>query len=370
MIIPIVDLKRQYKEISLEIENVIRDVILSSSFVLGKHVEKFEKELAEYMGCKYAIGVNSGTDALYLVLKAYGISDGDEVITSSLTFSATGEAIIRNGAKPVFVDIDPKTYNIDPNLIQEKITSKTKAILPVHLYGKPCNLEILKEIANKNNLILIEDNSQAIGAKYKKIKSGAWGNAGTISFYPSKNLGAYGDAGAILTNDENIANKVKMLRQHGCYEKYEHEEIGLNSRMDSIQAGILSVKIKYLDTWNNKRRIKSDVYDEYFSKIKGITIPLHDEDYYDVYHQYTIRVKNRDYIKEELEKLGIQTGIYYPKPLHLQKAYKFLGYSEGSLPETEKAVKEILSLPIYPELKDSEQDFIINSLIDLVQREV
>jgi dTDP-4-amino-4,6-dideoxygalactose transaminase len=367
--IPIVDLKKQYKEISLEIENAIRDVILSSSFVLGKYVEKFEQELASYIGCKYAIGVNSGTDALYIALRAYGIKEGDEVITSSLTFSATGEAIIRTGAKPVFVDIDPTTYNINVNLIEEKINKQTKVILPVHLYGKPCNLEILKDISKKYNLLLIEDNSQAIGAKYKKIKTCAWGNAGTISFYPSKNLGAYGDAGAILTNDENIYNKAKMLRQHGSYEKYEHDEIGLNSRMDSIQAAILSVKLKYLDTWNNKRRVKSDKYDEAFSKTENIVIPLHDEEYYDVYHQYTIRIKNRDKIKDELEKLGIQTGIYYPKPLHLQKAYQYLGYKEGSLPETEKAVKEILSLPIYPELKDSEQDFIINTLIDLLKRE-
>ena len=354
MKIPLVDLKAQYNLIKDEINEAIQRVIQAGQFILGPEVKAFEEEIASYCGTRFAIGVASGTDALHLALLACGVKPGDEVITSPFTFTATAEAITNCGAISVFVDIDPRTYNINPAQIEPKISSKTKAIIPVHLYGQPVKMEPVSELGKKYNLKISEDCAQALGAEYKGKKVGSLGDAGCLSFFPSKILGAYGDGGMVMTNSPEVAEKVAMLRNHGCKQKYYHLMPGFNSRLDELQAAILRVKLRHLDDWLELRRQKASVYSQLFDQIDGIQPPYVAPDSYHIFNYYTIRLYNgklnRDKLQEYLHAQGIATAIYYTLSLHLQQVYKSLGYKPGDFPESERAEEEVLSLPLYPEL--------------------
>lgn len=366
MTIPLVDLKAQYDSIRGEIEPAIHRVVQSGQFILGSEVKAFEEEVATYCGTKYAVGVASGTDALHLTLLACGIKPGDEVITTPFTFIATTEAIAKCGATPVFVDIDPKTYNIDPSQIESKITSKAKAILPVHLYGQPAAMGHILELARKHNLKVIEDCAQALGAEYKGKKVGSLGDAGCLSFFPSKNLGAYGDGGMVVTNDAQIAETVRILRVHGSTAPYQHVMHGFNSRLDALQAAILKVKLKHLDRWNELRCSKAALYTKLLSSIESIEPPHFAKNCKSSCNYYTIRVKdsrfNRGELRKHLESKGIQTAVYYPLSLHLQEVYKALGYKLGDFPESERAQEQVLSLPMYPELPKEQIDEVVSEI--------
>ena len=359
MNIPFVDLKRQFDLIKNEVTTKINEVLRNTHFILGEEVEKFEEEFANYCGVKYGVGVASGSDALTLSLKVLGIGKEDEVITAPNTFIATVDAISRNGATPVFVDIDPETCNIDVAEIEEKITDKTKAIIPVHLYGQPADMDEIIKIAKKYDLKIIEDACQAHGAEYKGKKVGSLSDVGCFSFYPAKNLGAYGDGGMVVTNNEQIAERIKMLRNYGQSKKYYHDFIGYNSRLDEIQAAVLRVKLRYLDEWNDKRREHAKLYNDLLENVSGIETPTEKEFVKHVYHLYVIRCKNRNELQNYLSSKGVSTGIHYPIPVHLQKAYKHLEYKEGDFPITEKYAKEILSLPMFPELTDEEIEVVV-----------
>ena len=352
MKIQFVDLRQDYQEIKEEINQAIQRVLESGWFILGKELEAFEKEFAKYIGVKHVIGVNSGSDALYLSVKALGIGKGDEVITVSHTFISTVDAITRNGAKPVFVDIDPETYTMDVSQIEKKITERTKAIIPVHLYGHPADMDPIMEIAEEYGLYIIEDASQAHGAEYKGRKVGSIGHVACFSFYPTKNLGAYGDGGAIVTNDDELAENLRMLRNYGSSKKYYHDFVGVNSRLDEIQAAVLRVKLGHLDEWNEKRRKIAKLYNELLEDSDVIT-PIEKEWAKHVYHLYVIRHRERDKLHQYLLKNGIKTQIHYPVPVHLQKAYLDLGI-RAKLPVTERISREILSLPMFPYLTDAE----------------
>jgi dTDP-4-amino-4,6-dideoxygalactose transaminase len=344
--ITFVDLQAEYAEISQEIAQAIQRVLKSGWFILGGEGERFEEEFAKYIGSKYGIGVNSGSDALFLGLKAVGVGEGDEVITVSHTFISTADAIVRNGAKPVFVDIDPETYCIDVSKIEERIAGRTKAILPVHLYGHPADMEPVMELARKYRLFVVEDACQAHGAEYKGRKVGSIGDLGCFSFYPIKNLGAYGDGGMVVTGDEELAGKLRMLRNYGQPQKHHHDFVGVNSRLDEIQAAILSAKLKHLDEWNEKRRRVAKLYDELLGN-PHIIKPFKKEYAKHVYHLYVIRCKERDKLQQHLLANGIQTQIHYPMPVHRQKAYQGLA-ADTKLEVTERICHEILSLPMYP----------------------
>jgi len=364
--IPLVDLKAQYKPIEDEINEAIQEVIQSGQFILGSEVEAFESEVAAYCGIKYAIGVASGTDALQLALLACGIKPGDEVITTPFTFIATAETIAKCGATPVFADIDPKTYNVDPAELESKISPKTKAILPVHLYGQPVDMSPVLELARKYNLRVIEDCAQTLGAEYRGKKVSSLGDAGCLSFFPSKVLGAYGDGGMIVTNNSDIAERAKMLRNHGCKEKYYHLIPGFNSRLDSLQAAILRVKLRHLNEWIELRRQKASVYCQLLEQIDEIEPPYVAPYSYHIFNYYTIRLAarlNRDKLREFLSSQGIATAIYYPLSLHLQEVYKSLNYKPGDFPQSERAQGEVLSLPMYPELEDQQ----IEGLVGLIK---
>lgn len=355
--VPFFDLKRQYSEIWGEINSVIQKVLQNGQYILGEEVENFEKEFASYCGVRFGIGVASGTDALILAINALGIGKGDEVITVPNTFVSTTDAIARNDANPVFVDIDKESYNIDVTKIEEKITKNTKAIIPVHLYGQPADMDAIVAIAEEHDLFVIEDAAQAHGAEYKGKKVGSLADISAFSFYPSKNLGAFGDGGIVMTNNEEIAAKMKALRNYGQKQKYHHDYIGYNSRLDEIQAAVLRVKLRYLEGWNQLRRKHAKQYNERLQNISGLNVPIEKDYAMHVYHLYVIRCEKRDKIQKVLYSKGIATGIHYPIPIHLQKAYEYLGYREGDFPITEKYSKEILSLPMFPEL--SHQQCII-----------
>ena len=361
MQIPLLDLRAQYATIKDEIKEAIDEVLESQHFILGPKVEQLENEIARYCNTKYAVGVASGTDALLLSLMAIGVTCGDEVITTPYTFFATAGSISRLGAKPVFVDINPKTYNINPQLIEEKITDKTKAVIPVHLYGQCADMEPILEIAEKYSLKVVEDAAQAIGAEYKGKKAGSMGDLGCLSFFPSKNLGGYGDGGMIVTDDEELAEKIGVLRVHGSKPKYYHSIIGCNSRLDAIQAAVLSVKIKYLDSWSEKRRGNASVYDQLFQGMDIVT-PYAEPHNIHIYNQYTIHAKERDGLQSHLKARDIGTALYYPLPLHLQECYAHLGHKEGDLPESEKASRKTISIPIYPELTEEQQRYVVRTV--------
>jgi dTDP-4-amino-4,6-dideoxygalactose transaminase len=360
MQVPLLDLKRQYNAIKKELDQAVLSVMADTKFIMGPEVKTFEEKAAEYCGAKFAIGVASGTDAILLALRACGVESGDEVITTPFTFFATASTITRLGAIPVFIDIDPDTYNIEPEQIEKKITPKTKVIMPVHLYGQCADMDPINRIAKKHNLKVVEDAAQAIGSKYKGKKAGTLGDFACFSFFPSKNLGAAGDAGMVTTDDPDMADLIRILRVHGAQPKYFHSIVGYNSRLDTIQAAILSVKLKYLDSWTAKRREHAAAYNAAFKGFDIIT-PMEEDFNYHIYHQYTIAVKNREKLSEALKENQIGHDIYYPVPLHLQKCFQFLGYTEGDLPVAERKAKDVISLPIYTELTDEEQNFVIET---------
>jgi len=357
--IPSFNLKRQNEELREQLLDALAGVIDSGMFILGDNVKALESEIANYCDAEFGIGVASGSDALYLALLACGVGPSDEVITTPFTFFATAGSIERAGATPVFVDIDPATLNIDPEKIEEKITPQTKAIMPVHLYGCPADMDPIIETANNHGLKVVEDAAQALGAKYKDEKIGGIGDVGCISFFPTKNLGAFGDAGMVVTNDPEIAEKVSMLRVHGAEKKYFHSALGCNSRLDELQAAVLRIKLNYLDNWTESRRAIASTYNNHFSELKNkqnIILKLPEEpDYaYHVYHQYTIQTEKRDDLQMFLKERGIGSVIYYPQPMHLQKVFTPLGYNQGDFPNTEHATNQVLSLPMFPELIDEE----------------
>jgi dTDP-4-amino-4,6-dideoxygalactose transaminase len=344
-----VDLKIQYDAMKDEIDTAVLSVIQNTAFILGPQGKALEQSIAAYHGVKFAVGVASGTDALHLALRAADIGPGDEVITTPFTFIATAEAISYVGAVPVFVDIRPDTFNMDMSQIASKITKRTKAILPVHLYGQAADMDPLMEIAKKHHLKVIEDCAQSFGAEYRGKKTGSFGDIGCFSFFPSKNLGCYGDGGMVTTNDQNLAERLHSLRNHGSKVRYYHDEIGYNSRLDEIQAAILNVKFRRIDDYNESRRKNAALYNKHLNA-PGIQTPIESGDSKHVYHQYTIRLKDRDAVKKRLDENKMSSMIYYPVPLHLQAAYKELGIGPGSLPVSEQAAREVLSLPMYPEL--------------------
>ncbi len=357
MNVPFLDLKGQYKAIKDEVHAAMDEVMENTAFAGGPFVAKFEQEFAKFCDSKHAIGVGNGTDALWLSLIALGIKPGDEVITVPNTFIATAEAISFAGAKPVFVDVMEETNNMNPALIEAAITKKTKAIIPVHLFGQPVDLDPIMAIAKKHGLFVIEDACQAHGAEYKGKKAGSMGNAGCFSFYPGKNLGAYGEAGAVVTNDDEAASQMRMFRDHGQAKKYYHGMIGWNARMDGIQGAVLHVKLKYLQGWNDARRKHAQEYSAILSSVKDVILPRQAEYAKHVYHIFAIRVKNRDELMAHLGTKGVACGIHYPVPVHLQEAYGFLNCGVGSFPVAEKCAAEYLSLPMYPELTSEQINY-------------
>ena len=364
--IPILDLKKQYLNIKDEINNAFERVMLSTNFILGPEVKKLENSISNYCGVAHGIGVANGTDALELVLRALNVSVGDEVITTPFTFFASAEVISKLGAVPVFVDINRDTYLIDESKIEEKITERTKAIIPVHLFGQMCDMEKLMDIANKYKLYVIEDACQAIGSEYMSKKSGSFGIAGCFSFYPTKNLGAYGDGGMIVTDNDELAEKVRTLRAHGSSKKYFYNNVGYNSRLDEIQAAILNVKFQYLNDWNSLRRKHAYRYNEMLNKkIKTPIEGMYKQ--YHTYHQYTIEISDRDIFERYLKDNKVGSCIYYPLPLHLQEVYKDLGYTEGDMPNTEEVYKYVISIPISPEMTQDEQDYIIQKINSFIE---
>lgn len=350
MKVPFIDLKAQYAAIEEEINAAVQDVLQSCAFAGGPYVEQFEEKFADYCTCHYCMGVGSGTEALWLTLLALGIGKGDEVITVANTFIATAEAISFCGATPVFVDIDEVSCNMAPHLIENAVTEKTKAVIPVHLYGQMAEMDPITEAAHKHGLHVIEDACQAHGAEYKGEKAGSLGIAGCFSFYPGKNLGAYGEAGAVVTNDADLAEKIRFLRDHGQPQKYYHRMIGWNARMDGIQGAVLTVKLNYLDQWNNLRRQNAALYKNLLDAADGILLPEQADNLKHVYHLFPIRLPYRDELLRDLKAKDIHCAIHYPVPIHLQDAYKHLGLKAGAFPVTENAAEKVLSLPMFPEL--------------------
>jgi UDP-2-acetamido-2-deoxy-ribo-hexuluronate aminotransferase len=357
MKIQMVDVVGQYQKIKPDIDNAIHRVLDSGQFIQGKEVGEFECSVAEYLGIRFASGCASGTDALQIAMMALGIGPGDEVITTPFTFVATAETIAILGAKPVYVDIDPKTFNIDPALIERAITPKTKAIIPVHLYGQPADMDPIMEIARRRGLKVIEDSAQAMGASYKAKKVCTLGDIGCISFFPSKNLGCFGDGGMVVTHDEELWKQMKMIASHGSKERYYHETLGVNSRLDTIQAAILGVKLRHLEEYNSLRQTAASRYD---ALLKGtpVTTPYIDPKGQHIFHQYTLRVPERDALTSYLKEQGVPHAVYYPVPLHLQKAYVASGNRKGDFPVTEKAAEEVVSLPMHTELTEDQQSHI------------
>jgi dTDP-4-amino-4,6-dideoxygalactose transaminase len=362
-VIPTLDLKAQYEPIRDEIKMAIDAVLESQHFILGPEVQSLEREIASYVGSKFGVGVASGTDALILALKSCDVGAGDEVLCPSFTFIATADAVSLLGAKPVFIDIDPKTFMMDPLKLEQAISLRTKAVIPVHLYGQAADMDAVVEIARKHNLRVIEDCAQAIGATYKGKRVGTFGDLGCFSFFPSKNLGGYGDGGMVVTDSELLAKRLRSLRSHGAVKKYFSEEQGWNSRLDEIQAAILRVKLRHLETWAAARRERAARYDVLLRNVAEVTRPVVHMSGTHVFHQYTIRVPNRDRVQNFLAEAGIVTAVYYPTPIHLQPIYRSLGYRSGNLPETEKAAREVLSLPIYPELTEAQVQRIASALM-------
>jgi len=370
MRIPFVDLKSQYLSIKDEIDKVLSEVISNAAFVGGAYVKSFEEAFAAFCGVKHCIGVGNGTDALFISLRALGIGRGDEVVTAANSFIATSEAITMSGAKVVFADIDPKTYNIDATKVEEKISKKTKAVIPVHLYGQPADMDPVLDIAKRHHIRVIEDAAQAHGAVYKGRKIGSIGDVGCFSFYPGKNLGAYGDAGAIVTNDDELASKARMISNHGRVEKYNHELEGVNSRLDGVQAAILEVKLAHLPQWTVHRQKNARIYDRNLHN-SGLITPAEIDDVQAVYHLYVVRVQNRlrDKLQEYLESDGISTGIHYPITLPNLTAYAYLNHRADDFPMATKASQEILSLPMYPELEESQIAYIAKKIEEFCSRE-
>ncbi|MEM7771651.1 MAG: DegT/DnrJ/EryC1/StrS family aminotransferase [Cyanobacteria bacterium P01_A01_bin.37] len=373
--IPPLDLKTQYKTIQADVDAAVLAVLASGQYIKGDYVERFEQEFSSYTGTSHCIACNSGTDALLLALRAFDIGPGDEVITSPFTFIATAEVISTTGATPVFVDIEADGFNIDCDAIAAAITPRTRAIMPVHLFGQPANMSILMDIAQSHNLKVIEDCAQATGATWHRQRVGAIGHVGCFSFYPTKNLGAFGDGGAVTTNDEAIANTIRMLSDHGRKQGYYHEAVGVNSRLDAVQAAILSVKLNYLDQWNAQRQNIAANYARLLAPIPGIRLPQLSDEGASVWNQYTIRIDGnstvtstevlaRDHVRRSLQENNVGSAVYYPLPLHLQPVYHSLKYRPGQLPRSEQVANEVLSLPMFPELALEQQEHITYALKD------
>ncbi|HEX9723467.1 MAG TPA: DegT/DnrJ/EryC1/StrS family aminotransferase [Vicinamibacteria bacterium] len=348
--IPVVNLPAQYQSLKKEIDAAVEEVLQEGAFIQGKACRLFESEFASFCGVSSACGVANGSDALFLAVQALGIGQGDEVITTPFTFIATAEAISRNGARPVFADIDPGTMNLDPRDVAPRITDKTKAIIVVHLYGHPAAMNDFAQLARDRRLALVEDAAQAHGAEVNGKRAGGLGDVGCFSFYPTKNLSAAGDAGMVVANDSGLVARVRLLANHGEQGKYEHAQEGVSSRLDNLQAAILRVKLRHLETWNEKRRRLAEIYLEELGGVSELRLPREARGCRSVYHQFTVRTKRRDALRHHLEKNGIGSAIHYPRPLHLQPAYANLGLEKGSYPEAEAAAEEVLSLPIHPEL--------------------
>lgn len=361
MKIPLVDLYAQYQAIKPEIDAAIERVIQNSSYILGPEVKAFEKSFAALTGMKEAVGTDSGTAALHLALLLLDVGPGDEVITTTHTFVATAEVISLTGARPVFVDIDPRTYNLDPEKVEAAITPRTKVLMPVHLYGQPAEMDPLLDIAKRYNLRVIEDAAQAHGATYRGKPAGSMGDIACFSFYPGKNLGAYGDAGMLVTDDAEMAERGRMLRNHGRRDKYEHLIVGYGYRLDALQAAILDVKLKHLPQWNEQRRAHARYYTKLLSNLDLVT-PYEPEHLCAVYHLYVIAAPERDALLQHLKTRGVEAGIHYPIPLHLQPVYRGLGYQPGDFPEAERAANQILSLPMYPELTDDRIEYVVDAI--------
>ncbi len=365
MEVPTLDLAKQYEKIQAEIDAEIEEVIEDTAFILGPAVEKFEGAFADYCSAEECVGVNSGTAALQLIYEATGIEAGDEVITTPFTFIATVEPLVHLGAKPVFADIDPDTYNLDPEKVEAKITSDTKAIMAVHLYGQPAPMKQLRDLAEKHDLLLLEDAAQSHGARYKGDRVGGLGEAAAFSFYPGKNLGAFGDAGAVTTDNPKIADQIRELRDHGRAGKYAHATLGHNERMDGLQGAVLAAKLNHLDKWNEGRRENADFYNRRLADLP-VKTPEVAEYAEHVFHQYVIRADNRDRVVETLREQDIGAGVHYPEALHLQPCLNELGYSKGDLPVAEKAANEVLSLPVFSALTEAQKNYVCEQLSSIV----
>ncbi|NET54639.1 MAG: DegT/DnrJ/EryC1/StrS family aminotransferase [Symploca sp. SIO2E6] len=369
--IPPLDLKRQYQVIGAQVSAAVQEVLTSGYYIGGSPVKSFEQQFAAYLGTAEGVGCNSGTDALYLALRALQIGPGDEVITTSFTFIATAEVITAVGAKPVFVDIDAATFNLDITKIAGAITEKTKAIIPVHLFGQPVDMDAIMSLAQAHDIVVIEDCAQAAGARWRGKKVGSIGHLGCFSFFPTKNLGACGDGGAVVTNDENLAASIRMLKAHGSNQRYYHEATGINSRLDALQAAILSIKLAYLDQWNDARRQLAATYQQLLQPLPEVVVPQETPNAHAVWNQYTIRLtkdssssSDRDQVRNQLQQRGVISMVYYPIPLHLQPVYQNLGYQPGDLPVTEQVCHQVLSLPMFPELSLEEQQQVVYALKD------
>ncbi len=366
--VPLLDLKAQYQSIKEEVEPAVKEVMESQYFILGPNVKKFEENIAEYCQTKYAVGVSSGTDALIIALMAADIQPGDEVITTTYSFFATAGSISRLNAKPVFVDIDPATFNINPAEVEKAVTDKTKAIIPVHLYGQTADMDPILKIAKKHDLTVIEDAAQAIGSEYKGGKrAGSLGDMGCFSFFPSKNLGGFGDGGIVTTNDEALYEKLVYLRNHGAHPKYYHKMIGGNFRLDAIQAVVLDIKLKYLDDWTAGRQANAEYYRNAISARElnaYVTAPTAQEGYRHIYNQFILRVQNRDALLEHLKQKNIGSEIYYPVTFNNQECFRYLGYGRGDFPHAEKAADETIAIPIYPELTNEQKDYVMDTIRD------
>ena len=361
MAVPFVDLRLQYRNIRSEIGSAIRDVIENAAFVLGPAVERFETDFAEYLDVDHVVGTSNGTTALQLALLALGIGPGDEVIVPAHTFVATAEAVSHVGAKPVLVEVQERSGNLDPTMLPAAVTARTRAIIPVHLYGQPADLDPILQFGKERQIPIVEDACQAHGARYRGVRIGTFGVASCFSFYPGKNLGAYGEAGAVATNDPEIAAKVRRLRNHGETRRYHHAEVGYNARMEGIQGAVLAVKLKHLDAWNRARVAHADCYSEML-KDCGVITPITADDREHVFHLYVVRSPERDELREHLAGREVQTGLHYPVPVHLQPAYASLGHREGDFPIAESWARECLSLPMYPELKREQLDGVVQGV--------
>jgi dTDP-4-amino-4,6-dideoxygalactose transaminase len=370
MNVPLLDLRAQFQTIRGEVMAAVERVFESQHFILGPEVEAFERDAAEYCRIKHAIGCGSGSDALLLALTALGVGPGDEVVTASFSFFATAGSIARLGARPVFVDISPDDFNLDPNLIERAITPRAKAILPVHLFGQCAEMDAIREVADRHNLPVVEDAAQAIGAGYCERRAGAMGAVGCFSFFPSKNLGGAGEGGLMTTDDDDLAEKLRLLRVHGMRPKYYHKVVGVNSRLDALQAAVLGVKLKYLDRWSDARRRNAEHYDKLFAEagVEEVTTPAVRPNRRHIFNQYTIRCSRRDELMDFLKRRGVGSEIYYPAPLHLQECFAHLGYKPGDLPATERASRECLSLPIYPELTEEMRQYVVEKIAEFYRR--
>jgi dTDP-4-amino-4,6-dideoxygalactose transaminase len=373
MTVPFVDLQAQYRAIKSEVDEAIGRVLDTSAFILGREVEEFERAFAAYVGAEFCVGVGSGTAAIQLALTACGVGPGDEVIVPANTFFATAEAVSTAGATPVFADCHPDTSNLDPAQIERAVTPRTRAVIPVHLYGRPADLDPIFEAAARHNLLVVEDAAQAHGARYKGRRVGALGRAGCFSFYPGKNLGAYGEGGAVVTNDAEVARRVRMLRDHGSLQKYRHEVVGYNSRLEGIQGAVLNVKLAHLDAWNERRREHAARYRELLAPLEAagvVRLPRETPGDEHVYHLFVVQADGRDELQRHLSEAGVQTGVHYPVPVHLQPAYASLGHRAGDFPEAERQARRVLSLPMYAELSGGQIERVAEAIKKVVSHQL